>query len=384
MKLDMRSKIVTTDLVQNGYLHNRLNVMESFESIEGYRGKRSPTKEIHEVTHTKASVHGGYVNWYDPISEGRRAGKLPLSVGIVDGDYRSALVSSYFEGLQLSGAEVQALEDQLYGAIPPIVSVPNMILELPQTLHLWKSLREPVTKLLSLGASGVRQRLKHGSNAALSQHYGLFTLVSDVKKLFTSTKSIHSEVQRLKRLPNDWSRTKARISTKEATAYAQVSNSAWSLCQAGDVSSNIVAYVAYDQRKGRFLDDGELPARVARDLYGFSAPWGTAWEAIPFSFIADQFFPIGDYLKNLDSSEFSGSMDIRNVCTCVKAEMQFDVQAKWDRGPAYVWQNVGRAQFRSFSRKVGLPEPLKPLDTLRHPDITQSVLDGAIVLQRLA
>jgi hypothetical protein len=41
------------------------------------------------------------------------------------------------------------------------------------------------------------------------------------------------------------------------------------------------------------------PSRLALEQVGFSNPLNTAWELVPFSFVADWFIPVGSYLESL-------------------------------------------------------------------------------------
>lgn len=123
---------------------------------------------------------------------------------------------------------------------------------------------------------------------------------------------------------------------------------------------------------------------MSRALYGFDKPLGVAWEATPFSFVADWFFPIGDYLKNLETSEFAGSLAVRNICHCVRATGTCDVLTYFDDTAMAKsgYYQTGTVEAHVFSRAAGLPSPTTHWDELRLPGVTQCILGGALTMQK--
>lgn len=352
------------------------NVISRLETITGYRGPRL-ADAMHDVNHTKMVVArvGAHIHSYDGQS---LFGTWP--VGCVGGPYytvRSTL------GLDFPKSESDALTRQMLGSIEPSVSVPNMLLELPQTLSLWRSLKDPLLRAVDLArSSSVRSRVRHGSNALLAQQFGLAPLIGDLTKLLTSTKSIHSEVARIQRIPRlKWEPTTKRLAPRSVNV-AWFVDGPWSLGAPSieATGADVKASVHYEQRRTMVIaDPGQLATKVAQDLYGFNSPASVLWEATPFSFVGDWFFPIGDYLKALDKSQLANSLQIRRVCTCVKAQATADVYMTWQYSTRTV---VATAMSSIFQRFIGLPNMTSSLSQLEMPDLRQATLAGALCFQR--
>lgn len=356
----------------------------SYESISGYRGPRQPGY-MHPVTHTKNRSTLLPVQNLGPANsdpwESVVNGKYPISAGASpDGGcyvYCNAMV-------ELSALEKRELTKLMCGDIPTLVSVPNMILEIPQTLTLWSDLRDPLLRALDLSTkknTGLRRRAKHGANSLLSQQFGLLPLIGDLTTLMTSAKTVHSEVKRITALPKEWASSSKALPLSYLKNIVHLSPGQIQ-AQLADVSVHATATVHYKHRLSRVLPPpAELARQVSRDLFGFSNPLEVLWEATPFSFVADWFYPVGDYLSELNRSELTGSMQIKDICTCVSVEARGTVEVIYVSGPP---QPASAFVCKQFKRTLGLPSSTSSLDDLMIPGLRQSVLGGALLLQKYA
>lgn len=349
-------------------------VVRRYEQITGYRGPRRPGS-LNPCNHTKIMLNLGSVNAYDGKSQ-RTVGTPPISA-----TYTEAGVAylQFAAGVAISPTDSLALMSAMAGEVQPVVSVPNMILELPQTLSLWGDLVGPLQKLVKR-ASGVRGRFRNGSCALLAQQFGLFPLIGDLTTLLTSTKTVHSEVKRLTTLPAEWSNHKISIPASSASASLAINGStSFGTASLSNVSARATAYVAYKRKRAKQLDGTVLASHVGRALYGFSNPGEVLWEATPFSFVADWFYPIGDYLGSLSSSMLKDVVTWKSPVTCVRAEASADLMFRRGSGPI---TGCGSVLARAFVRSPGLPSSAPPLDSLGIPGLRQFVLGGALALQR--
>lgn len=350
-------------------------VISSEETIVGYRGPRL-ADSMHDVNHTKMVVarQSARLVSYDGSS---LVGVFPVGTKSSPG-YAVSCTS----GMDFPPSDRLALQRQMTGSLEPLVNVPNMLLELPQTLNLWSALKAPLMKALSRSSTGVRARARAGSNALLAQQFGLFPLVGDLTKLLTSTKSIHSEVQRIQRIPRlQWESTTKKLPARNVSVQWYV-NGPWTFGAPNVIprESIVSSAVHYQQRRTLAIaDPGQLARQVGRDLYGWSNPAAVLWEATPFSFVADWFYPIGDYLQALDKSQLADSLQIRRVCTCVKSSCTADIQLEWQSSPR---STVATAVSTEFKRYIGLPESSGLLSQLETPGLRQIVLAGALGFQR--
>jgi len=279
----------------------------------------------------------------------------------------------------VSKADLQAIMDQIQGDIPPVVNVPNMLLELPQTLNLWHDLRKPIEALFRDRTA--RKKWRAGSNALLSQQFGFIPLVSDITALWRSSRNVHSELLRIQKEQSRPTRMRKGIRAEVNASLALVQSPANLSLE--NVRSHGELYVTYHARPSRYLDvtDPAVISAVSRSLYGFDKPLGVLWEATPFSFVADWFYPIGDYLKTLEKSTFAGRLAISDIVTCARGQVSGDVFASFDTTTGRQKMPCGRLLSTLFDRKIGLPS-VAPFSDLSLPGVKQCILGAALVLQK--
>lgn len=354
----------------------RGNSITESSTLIGYRGPRL-AGQMHPCYHARArivNVSGKYVSTPERQSA-YLDGVLPLSLG--PGSYYNTLVTHSLD-YQLSSADVASLFKSLTGSLKPVVLLPNMLLELPESLNLWHDLKAPLLRAVSLAGHN-RHRLRDGSNALLSQNFGLFPLVSDLRKLLTLGHRVSSHVKRLTTAPRAWLPVRHTLPPKGIVATCDLSDSNFASIRKVQTTSSASAWLTCQQRNLYTGPTTALNARVASELLGLHSPAAVLWEATPFSFVADWFMPMGDYLHNLDSSQFADSMQVQNICTCVKATSVTETEARYQDGPYAKASTIFLKQFRRY---CGLPPTAPALDSFSLPGIQQTILGGALALQR--
>lgn len=344
------------------------------ESITGYRGPR--IHQSNPCTHTKTAIQHIPFTARFPNAGYTLSGIYPTNASGPTRPYVNSTVS-----VKLSRAECASLLDELAGDIPPVVSVPNMLLELPQTLNLWNDLKDPLLALLR--DRGVRKRWRNGSNALLSQQFGLFPLISDIQALIQSKRTVHTELARLTREQKSSSPFKKGIRLDSVdgsiTLYSGGNTMRWS-----SVTKSVEAQIYGVRRTRRYLDcsDPAVVKAMARALYGWNRPLDTLWEATPFSFVADWFFPVGDYLHGLNQSVFANRFEIENLGWTAKARMTGTLETRFTT--AYddpIWAPTAEVVSSAFARGSGLPVSTFMGD-LTIPGVKQAILGASLVLQK--
>lgn len=344
--------------------------------LDGYRGPRRPSV-VNDCTHTRSHVQMLGVNvksGHDVVSGG-----IPLTVGARP-DARASVFNGYINPT-VPEAVLRQLQASMAGDISPLVNVPNMVLELPQTLTLWQDLKDPVMELLSLSRRGVRGRLKSGSCALLAQQFGMFPLIGDLATLLTSTRSIHSEVSSIKQRPSQWTGTSKIVSVNPGYTPLITNSGAFGTLSVSQANASGIAKVSYQHRKAKdIVPDSRLATEVGRKLYGFDNPLGVLWEATPYSFVADWFFPVGSYLNGLNQSSFADSMQYRRVCTCYKVSAVSEINLQYGSNYNPCNSHVVRQTF--FKRRSGFPSSSMIVGDFGIPGLRQLTLGAALVLQK--
>lgn len=363
---------------------------DKFERISGYRGPRRPGS-INACKHQKVEYQAFPIRGVreDMDSTPGFAGTFPVNIALGPADpsldprpanYSSELVVS------ISNSDTQELLRQLAGEVQPAMSLPNMILELPQTLTLWKDLKEPLLAALSLQSKSKhgkhKKRLKDGSNALLAQQFGLLPLVGDLKALLNMSQKVHSEVARISKLPTTWSKASKKCSPSLLTfsSILESRSFGYSSLKTDDVICEDAIVIHYEHQKAKSISGPQLVSAVTNKLMGMTNPAAVLWEATPFSFVADWFFPIGEQLRKLDGSSINDLMLCRHFCTTVKAKRSTPVTITRDYFGPMVCGIIHDTHFRRYD---GLPPVMSLSADITMPGIRQFVLGGALALQRL-
>lgn len=373
MSTDTRDVMFNARVVQNGRVYYNIPYAGVSEQLQGYRGPRRPSV-INPCTHTRSRIASAPVDLkYNDLN--RLSGTIPLTVGSRP-DTRAAL---FVGSISPTVAEVtlRQLQAKMAGDIQPLVSVPNMVLELVPTLNLWRDLKQPLVDLVTM--AGVKNKAKAGSCAILAQNFGLFPLLGDLSKLMSNTRSIHTEVSAITKRPTKWTGTSASVPVNPGYTPLIYGSGSFGSLRIEKSSCSGVARVSWLARQCRNIIGPKIASQVARRLYGFDAGPSVLWEATPFSFMVDWFFPIGDYLSALNTSAFADSMEYKQVCTCYTAEATAEVKVSW-MGVNSFSHTVRQ---RIFQRKSGFPASTMTLGDFGLPGLRQLTLGAAIAVQRL-
>jgi hypothetical protein len=94
---------------------------------------------------------------------------------------------------------------------------------------------------------------------------------------------------------------------------------------------------------------------------GFNSPLSVAWEAIPFSFVADWVSNVGHMLYKLRAQPFQGEWSVSNVGYTVRSASSFDVQYLHDDYNS-LWKDVGLMTIHRVLRASGFPERFLNID----------------------
>jgi hypothetical protein len=147
-------------------------------------------------------------------------------------------------------------------------------------LSLYRSLRKLDSQRAKLAALGLRKEARtaarHASELWLSYVYGVSPLISDISKIAGEVSSQDS-----------WRTYSARaVRTLPRTVNTNLQ------AAKTEMSENVSIVVKYQVTMSCAID---IPSFSVR--HGFLTPAATVWEVIPFSFIFDWIYPLGNYLQ---------------------------------------------------------------------------------------
>jgi hypothetical protein len=230
------------------------------------------------------------------------------------------------------------------------ISLPQNIGERRQTARLISS---NLSRLTDMVRSVRRLRPKDAFSLWLEMQYGWKPLISDS---YGAMEALHA---REKETSGGVTTVKAYVRENEKLVYNlsdSANNAVFDFQKLCDVKHT--GHIRLDFTPS----DGPWSGTLAQ--LGLTNPLELAWELLPWSFVADWFIPIGDYLSQLDATNgwvFKGG-SFSSKSTMVSRPVNFQMrpdQYKWAR-EAYAYGRGKGYQMR-FHRKAYSSPPLANL-----------------------
>lgn len=216
-----------------------------------------------------------------------------------------------------------------------------------------------------------RPRGSNWTNHWLQLQYGWKPLLSDVYGACDALS---------RRDPSDW-RVTATASRKDKSYY-----SVYSPPGGTSTPTNMDAYRGEAVReRGVFVRLDALPANdltMSFTSLGVTNPLLVAWELVPYSFVVDWFFPLGNWLDSLDALLGYGpawsSISQRNYCTWFETGLsKYDYTTKG----SFVENNYeGRQELLKIVRTAQSGVPLPTLPRFKDPRSLGHMANGLSLL----
>ncbi len=139
---------------------------------------------------------------------------------------------------------------------------------------------------------------------------------------------------------------------------------------------------SYFRKWGVVYSAASAPVTIAKEL-GFTNPLLVAWELVPFSFVADWFLPIGNYLESLDATagltlldSYTSSKVTYNSTIGIYSQTSY---INWQLNTSH---GEGFRKIRRFNRIAQVGFPSVPLPSFKNPLSTSHVASAmALLLQ---
>lgn len=274
------------------------------------------------------------------------------------------------------------------------------LIEWRETLNLLKALRpklKSLTNLLreatnykawlsyarSLEISIREMTFKDVANYHLAYNFGVKPLVSDIMALFESLSGLQEKVAWLRK--NQGKPVKVRFSKDLSKSYAPSGGVIYDDSIEQDVlyirhyscKYRAHALIVYDTQK---LNDAELALRVLCRQVGLDAGLGMLWETIPYSFLVDWVFRVGEWLDQFDSHV---------TLPYTFLDVGWSVSIVEDRCLTYYYKYPHKESFMTaygarrtrYYREPGIPASLSSVQT-GLPGAEQLVLAMSLAVQR--
>jgi hypothetical protein len=232
-------------------------------------------------------------------------------------------------------------------------------------------------------------------NSFLEASFGWKPLLSDLNAFFNIFFTVDQKVESLKNMNGrtrhlKWSRTYT-IDPKDYTneyARASVGGTEADLevwCRAMDGSDIAVhgSCLVYQDLKD--LDSILGTWRAVMASFGVNNPLKIGWNSIPYSFVADYFLKISNFLDALALQPFKGHWDVYNVCHSVTERTNVEVYLKCtnpDPRIAFRERHATTFAVRHYSRIPGIPGGVDSL-YVNTPTEQQKLLIAALLDQKV-
>jgi hypothetical protein len=128
------------------------------------------------------------------------------------------------------------------------------------------------------------------------------------------------------------------------------------------------------------LDDAWASWRAALASLGFNNPLKIWWNAVPFSFMLDWWFPIGEALGRFAAQPFTGRWDVKSVTSSLTESAKFNVDLNWNHaaGGPFI-PSIEEIQVKRYNRKVGIPLRISDLNVAELTSNQQALLYALII-----
>lgn len=253
--------------------------------------------------------------------------------------------------VSISLSQADAVQSMLKGNLNDQVLAPVVLKELPETMTIHR-------QLLSGGFGA-----KSFANRFLAYKFGVLPFLGDLKKLLSGHRSIEDHMRFINSKYHQTIKVSRNCGNLTGRSYGSFQ---WY----GDVTTHaklrvVRVYDAHD-RIMQYLD-----------YYGASLV-DVLWEILPYSFIVDWFFDMGQILHHLQPSFQRPACQVLDVCTTQKGSSTFMITVADHNG---VPQPGPTMSYRYFRRDVGTLGPSSfvgsGLTWARAP------IAGALLLQKL-
>lgn len=366
----------------SGVINDSISDARSLKIITPRTTFRPPTPYFREV---KSGRLGTYeVNAFQDYVYGSRS--IETASGGMQAGYTSTLpvvdpsITGWCTNRCLSKLKSQEINlAQAFGERKQVVSlVTSNVGKLVRAARALKRL-DPEGVARALGAP--RRKMKHSyfkgtrkgparlkttdvSSFWLEMQYGWKPLLSDVHGAIEALHEVESNADRITACVTAARSTTKRYSTTPIRRFPPSGAGRMSWWYYADIEEEHRCYTRFDFVKA------DVPSADALTQLGLTNPLALGWELLPFSFVADWFLPVGDYLNLLDATygwNFKAGSQSTKVTRRVSHRtngLLVDVK-NWKNHSGFV-SVEGSGTHMRFDRKVfsTAPSPARPsIDT---------------------
>lgn len=240
--------------------------------------------------------------------------------------------------------------DAMYPSLEGDMSITNFVLELGD----FSRLLDLVTTWSGL--------VKKGAEGHLGWSFGIRPMISDIKELYDSLMNYRQRIDDFIERAGQPQKRHFRYKFDEDDSETLIYESLYSKGYRNDESASVfhaTLVYQYEIPTELYTIRGKLNA--IRDMVGLRFRLAEVWEAIPFSFVIDWFFPIQRFLEGFSDPLIKPKLTVIDYCfsykSYVKSSTWFAQHTKCGASRDYaVKHKYGSAIKKVYVRRKAIPE----------------------------
>jgi len=245
------------------------------------------------------------------------------------------------------------------------VSIPNFLAELDDLKSLYKVWKRSV----SLG--------RNLAGLYLNYKFGWRPTVGDIGAVLLGVKSLHDKLRLFKEAIGNPMRVRTTVLNEAtgASGVAGVGTLTWRASQ----SRKIQAFATYVPQQLAVINSTDEYLRGMMDTLGFELNPSIIWNALPFTFVVDWFFNVGNTLERFKFDALH--LPVKLIDSCLQSVEELEVEWEWTRVSSDNWfknpPRSGGARYKErFFYRLPCHPDLSSLSGLgwRTPNVTQATL----------
>lgn len=263
---------------------------------------------------------------------------------------------------------------EMTSQFPPEVDIVNFLHELKDIISPIQNLQDIRDLVYGMGIRNAGASLKEVSDIWASYNFGTSPIPGDFSAIYNTLHNVKNRLEWLRKTRNKWVRVGSRQTYSNSDKQG-IGNFGFPWAPTIGVTristSGKLTCTARVKQNLPWVDTWEGWVRGVIGLGTINRPFAVCWEAIPFSWAVDYFFPVGEYLKSVVFEDITDWIT-RDVCWSFKSTYAHRLDLFDEYGQ--VIRKVGSFALQRYWRGIGFPPVIWYLKT---PSIKQISLLAA-------
>jgi len=268
-----------------------------------------------------------------------------------------------------------------------IVDMPNFLLEIGQLKSLaswWRG--KSIARTVKSG--DLKHTAKQLSGGVLQYSFGVVPTIGDISGMVSAVTTLKKRLAEFKAMAG-------KTQHRQVVVYKNSSSATGTFNYGGDIKSpcmwnvsrsqRVTAHFTFVPKPMGYMNTMEEYLRGMLDSLGFELNPRIIWEAVPFSFVVDWFFSVGNFLESLKVDALELPVELADSYLQLSEDLSIGSYLRLDVNSTVSsstsWPGVATVS-KKFKRAPMLPDysTLRALD-VHWPTLRQAMLGFCLVVQ---